>query len=320
MKPRVSVIMPAYNAEAYIAQSIESVLAQTCTDYELIIVNDGSTDGTAAMVDGYVRARPDKIRVITQTNRGLAAARNAAMREAAGRIFALLDSDDEWAPAFLAEQLRILDAEPDVEIVTGNAYNRGGREDGRTARPFPDPRPAPGLLEILADETAVFVMAVFRRQVADAIGGFDEDFRTNEDYDFWIRAARAGFRFRRNPRPLGWYRRHAASLSANDVRMLTGILRVYRKTLAGVPSGSPAVAIIERQIARFETERVAAQLRAAVADGDATAAAAFADALRARRGGWLLGALSLALHHAPRAALWACRARRQIQTAGGYPA
>lgn len=314
--PRVSIIMPAFNVEPYIAESIESVLTQTYTDYELIIVNDGSTDGTRDVAETYARRHPDRIRVISQANRGLSGARNTALGATSGAVCALLDSDDEWAPAYLAEQIRILDGEPDVDIVTGNAFVRGGTADGRTARPFPDPRPAPDLLQILADETAVFIMALFRRRVVDAIGGFDENFRTNEDYDFWIRAARAGFTFRRNPRPLGWYRRHAASLSSSDVRMLTGILRVYRKALAASESGSPATAIIERQIARFDTERIAAEARAALDAGDVTGATHFVDELSARRGGWPLRALRLALHLAPRAAVWACRMRRQTQ--GGY--
>ena len=318
MTQRVTIIMPAYNAEAYIGESIESVLAQTYADYELVIVDDGSTDGTRAVVEPYLADHPCRIRFVSQANDGVAGARNTAIRLARGSVFALLDSDDTWAPAFLAEQMRILDGEPDVDIVTGNAFVRGSDADGGTARPFPDTRPAPELLQILGDETAVFIMTLFRRTVVDAIGGFDEGFRTNEDYDFWIRAARAGFRFRRNPRPLGWYRRRANSLSANEVRMLTGILRVYRKALADSEAGSPAAAVIERQIVRFDTERLAAQIRVALAASDLAAAASFVDALKARRGGWSVRALSLALRHAPRAALWAYRARRQIQATGGF--
>jgi glycosyltransferase involved in cell wall biosynthesis len=316
-RPTVSVIMPAYNVERYVADSIESVLAQTCQDFELVIVNDGSSDETSAIVDGFARAHPARLRVITQANLGLAAARNTALRHASGLLLALLDSDDLWAPTFLEAQLAILDANPGVSIVTGNAFNLGGGADGRPFGPYPDRRPAPDLLEILRDETAVFVMSVFRREVVEAIGGFDESFRTNEDYDFWIRAANAGFRFARNPEPLAQYRRHANSLSANDLRMLTGILRVYRKAFDAVRDNPLARAIIERQIARFDTDRLAAEARAAIDTGDTAAAAELVDALRARRGGLPLAALSLLLHRAPRAALWACRARRQLQLQGG---
>jgi glycosyltransferase involved in cell wall biosynthesis len=317
MSARVSVIMPAYNVEPFVAESIESVLAQTYRDYELVVVDDGSTDGTRAVIQRYAAACPDRIRVLVQENLGPARARNAALRAGRGAVYAFLDSDDVWAPAYLAEQMRILDTEPGVDIVTGNAFLRGAASGGRTARPFPDRRPAPDLLQILLDDEAVFIMTVLRREVLDSIGGFDEDLHTNEDYDLWIRAARAGYRFRRNPRPLGWYRRRVGSLSANEVRMLTGIVRVYRKALAEAEPGSAIAAVIEQQIARFDAERLAAKARQAIDSGDLEAAAEFVDALRTRRGGWSLRAFSLALHHTPRAALWAWRARRQLQVEGG---
>jgi len=316
MSARVSVIMPAYNVEPFVAESIESVLGQTYRDYELVVVDDGSTDGTRAVIERYAAACPDRIRVLLQENLGPARARNAGLRIGRGAMYAFLDSDDVWAPAYLAEQMRILETEPWVDIVTGNAFLRGASSGGGTARPFPDPRPAPDLLQILLDDEAVFIMTVLRREVLDAIGGFDEDLHTNEDYDLWIRAARAGYRFRRNPRPLGWYRRRVGSLSANEVRMLTGIVRVYRKALAEAEPGSAIAAVIEQQIARFDAERLAAKARQAIDSGDLEAAAEFVDALRTRRGGWSLRAFSLALHHAPRAALWAWRARRQLQVEG----
>ena len=307
--PAVSVITPAFNMERYLAEAIESVLAQTYSDYELVIVDDGSTDGTRALAERYRLAHPDRIVVVSQANQGLAAARNAGLRAATGAVFALLDSDDAWMPTFLEEQMRVLEAQPAVAIVTGNAINRGGHEDGRPARPVPDPRPAPDLETILRDETAVFIMSVFRRGVVDHIGGFDERFRTNEDFDFWIRAAAAGFRFARNAKPLGFYRRHANSLSASDVRMLSGILRVYHKAFDATPPGTIAHDLIVRQIDRFEVELVAAEAREALGRGDAAAAAESLEALRQRRGGMALDVAVSALRLMPRAALWAYRAR-----------
>ena len=193
--PTVSVIMPAYNVERYLGEAIDSVLAQTYTDFELVVVDDGSTDSSRTIAEHYRAEHPDRIVVVSQENRGLAGARNTALGVASGRVFALLDSDDGWAPTFLERQMRVLEAHEDVAIVSGNAINRGGTEDGRPARAVPDARPAPDLLTILRDEMAVFIMSVFRREVVDRVGGFDEEFRTNEDYDFWIRAAFAGFKF-----------------------------------------------------------------------------------------------------------------------------
>jgi len=311
----VSVIMPAYNVEPYLADAIESVLAQTYADLELVIVDDGSTDGTRAIAERYGAQHPDRIRIVRQDNRGLAAARNAGLRAATGAVFALLDSDDQWMATYLAEQMRALDEHPAIAVVTGNALIRGSALDGLPVRPVPDDRPVPDLLEILRDETAVFIMSIFRREVVERIGGFDESFRTNEDYEFWIRAALAGFRFKRNPTPLGYYTRRSDSLSSNDVRMLAGILRVFRKTLPCCAKGTPAHAAIVSQIARFEGELLAAEAREALDRNDAAGAAARLSALRARRGrGALLTVAARALRTAPRAALWAYRARQRVQS------
>jgi glycosyltransferase involved in cell wall biosynthesis len=311
----VSVIMPAYNVAPYLAAAIDSVLAQTYRDFELVVVNDGSTDDTLAIAESYQARYPDRVRVVSQNNRGLAAARNAGLLASTGSVFALLDSDDAWMPEYLAEQMRVLDGRPDVGIVSGNAFDRGGPQDGQPTRPMPDDRPAPNLVEILLDEYAVFIMSVFRREVVDRIGGFDESFRTNEDYDFWIRAALAGFVFARNPTPLAYYTRRSDSLSANDTRMLAGILRVFRKNLPACAEGTPARSVIVRQIARFEGELMAAEARDALARNDAPTAAARLDALRVRLGrGVHLSLAARTLRAAPRVALWAYRLRRRFQS------
>ena len=286
--PSVSVIMPAYNVEPYVGDAIRSALAQTWTDFELIVVDDGSRDGTAEAVKALAR-EDSRIQFLQQTNRGLAGARNSALRAARGEFFALLDSDDLWEPAFLAEQLAILRDRPDVDIVTGNGWCLGGARHGQLARPSPDPRPIPDLLSIIGDEWSVFIMSVVRRRVYTAIGPFDEDMRSNEDYDFWLRAAVAGFTFARNDRPLGHYRIRTDSLSASDVRMLRGILHVYTK-LRPVIAGHPAeMAVLDGQISRFESEWLTAEARLALEIADFEAAREHLGALHARRGGAALG-------------------------------
>jgi len=319
--PPVSVIMPAFNVEHYIAEAIESVLAQTFTDCRLVIVDDGSTDRTLAIAERYRDAFPDRIVLLSQDNRGVAAARNRAIAACRAEVFALLDADDAWWPTFLEAQMRILDAQPRLAIVSGNALVRGGPNHGQPVRPPVDPRPGPGLLEILADEQAVFIMAVFRRSVLDEIGGFDERFRSNEDYDFWIRAAAAGFAFARNSTPLAYYSRHSASLSASEVRMVGGVIRVYRKTLETCPLGTTGRSIVERQIERFEAELLRAQTRAALAEGDAVSAAASIEALRLRTGGIRLAVAASALRWLPRFALRVYATRRRVRSVRtGLPA
>ena len=259
--PAVSVIMPAYNAERYLATAVESVLRQTWRDLELLIVDDGSTDGTAELAQRFA-ARDDRVRVLQQDNAGPGPARNTAFRAADGRFFAFLDSDDEWDAAFLSEHLAVLRARPDVDVVVGNALNRGGPRDGRPCRPLRGDGVPITLAEILADETTLFIMCVFRREAAEAVGGFDAAFLTNEEYEMWIRAALAGFTFTRHTRPLGGYRcGRVDSLSANEMRMLAGILLVLARTRPALAEQSPERAILDGQVERFERELAAAQRR-----------------------------------------------------------
>jgi glycosyltransferase involved in cell wall biosynthesis len=251
--PAVSVIMPSFNAERYLHTAVDSVLRQTFADLELLIVDDGSIDETVVIAEWY-SDRDARVRVLRQKNAGPGPARNTGFRAAAGRYFAFLDSDDEWDDTFLAEQVAVLDARPDVDVVIGNARNRGGSRDGQPSRPVRGEGVPITLAEILADETCLFIMAVFRREVVDTVGGFDPALLTNEEYEMWIRAAVAGFAFTRHTKPLGWYSCRADSLSSSDTRMLTGILRVFAKTRPSLPPGSPERAVLDRQVARFEAE------------------------------------------------------------------
>ena len=300
--PAVSVIMPAYNVEPFIADAIRSVLNQTWRDLELIVIDDGGTDGSYRAARRAAGADP-RVRILRRENGGLSAARNTGLRASTAPVIALLDSDDMWAPAFLERQMAILASDPSVDIVTGNAWNLGGPQDGEPARPQPDRRPQPDLTSILADEESIFVMSVFRRRVYEVIGGFDESLQTNEDYDFWLRAAIAGFRIVRNDEPLGYYRRRDDSLSASGVRMLRGILRVYAKQRPAVVYFHPAIEILDLQIKRFEAELIAAEAKAAMENRDFSSAREHIDALRERRGGPMLGVARVMARWTPRL-LW----------------
>lgn len=312
--PGVSVIMPAYDVADYIGAAIESVMAQTFTDWELIVIDDGSPDESGAIAASHA-ARDGRIRVARQSNGGLSAARNHALRLARGELIAILDSDDIWHPSFLAAQVALLQQHPEIDIVTGNAWNLGGWRDGTPWRAHPDPRPQPSLVEILRDEEAVFIMSVVRRRVFDAVGGFDETLRSNEDYHFWLRSALAGFRFLRNDQPLGYYRRREGSLSASGVRMLRGILTVYEKFRPLLARRPAELAILDAQVARFQGELLAAEARDAIASGQSTLAANRLAELFSRRGGALVGVVSLMARWTPRLLTRAYHLRRTRQEA-----
>jgi glycosyltransferase involved in cell wall biosynthesis len=261
--PAVSVITPAYNVEPYLADAVRSALAQTFDDLEILIIDDGSTDGTAEVARRCAATDP-RVRVFHKPNGGISTARNLALQQARGQFIAILDSDDLWEPEYLEAQIGILQSRPDVAIVTGNGWFLGGAFNGQLARPCPDTRRQPDLAAMLEDETAVFIMSVFHRELVDTIGGFDESLRTNEDYDYWLRAACAGFRFHRNDR---------------------GILRVLDKTRPALEERPVELAILERKATEFESRRLAVEARLAIEAGDFPTAAARLAALRGRTGG-----------------------------------
>jgi glycosyltransferase involved in cell wall biosynthesis len=307
--PRVSVITPAYNAGRFLSDTIESVRRQTFEDWELLIVDDGSTDDTVTIVERCV-ASDRRIRLLRQPNAGPSAARNHGMRAARGAFFAFLDSDDQWLPSFLEHQLGVFDAHPEASLVTTTAYDLGGPHDGQSRRRPAADYPALTLEDIIRNDSAVFIMTVFRREVFERIGGLDEAQWTSEDYDFWIRAALAGFVFRVSTQPLALYRRHEGSLSSDNARMLRGILQTYCKTRRACANGSDAQRAVETQIAHFERELLLVEAKQALERGDYERAADRLNALRGLGAGALVGLTAWLSEHAPAAASLAYRFRR----------
>jgi glycosyltransferase involved in cell wall biosynthesis len=301
------VITPAWNAAAFLGDTIESVRAQTWTDWEMVIVDDGSTDATSALVESFAERDP-RIHLLRQTNAGPSAARNRAMAAARGQFFAFLDSDDRWSPEFLASQLAIFERHPDTALVTGTGLYDGGPLDGRPTRPMEAVRVLP-LTELITNESAVFIMTVFRRAVFDRIGGFDEAQWTSEDYDFWLRAALAGFVFRQNPTPLGLYRVRDESLSRNRARMIRGMLHTFAKTRARCRNGSGEQQALDRQVARFERELLLEEAKDAIERGDYPIAAERLRTLRAQGAGPVIAVTAWLAQHVPPAAALAYRLR-----------
>ncbi len=228
--PVVSIITPAYNSSAFVSETIAAALAQTYRDFELIVVDDGSSDRTIDVVHAAANGDP-RVVVMHSPHGGPAAARNAGLDYARGRFIALLDSDDVWMPHYLAEQLALLERFPDQAIVTANAINRGGPLDHRPLWPDAWGWRKLTLRDLILEENAVCIMSVFHRAVVDRVGGFDPAFTGNEDYEFWIRAANAGFGIVQNLRPLGSYRRRAGL----QLDRVSGLRAVERRLQ--VPAG-----------------------------------------------------------------------------------
>lgn len=197
---RVSVIIPVYNGAATVGRALESVFAQSFTDYEIVAVNDGSTDETASVLAGY----GDRIRVVTQSNRGLPGARNAGIRVASGEYFAFLDDDDEWMPEKLARSVAMLDQDPDCAL----AYTGALRVD-LAGTPMPNQESktwgieSPTFAEMLERPWNVVPSQVMaRRSTLERCGGFEERLvGACEDIYFILRAREVGY-FRSIPEPL----------------------------------------------------------------------------------------------------------------------
>jgi glycosyltransferase involved in cell wall biosynthesis len=203
---QVSVIIPALNAAATIARTLESVFAQTYTDFEIIVVNDGSTDGTVRVLAGY----GDRLKVVSQENRGISAARNAGARASSGRYLAFLDADDLWLPDKLRRTVAVLHDEPECAIVVSNAWqaDESGTISGATTVPAELNR-QPSRDDVIAGWGATVPSSfVVRRAAFDRCGGFDEHFHGSggcEDVLFLAMAGDCGT-IRYLPEPLLLYR------------------------------------------------------------------------------------------------------------------
>jgi glycosyltransferase involved in cell wall biosynthesis len=310
-RPAISVLTPAYNVAEFLPETVASALSQTWGDFEMLIVDDGSTDATHQVARSWERV-DRRIRVFTRENGGPSAARNTAIVHARGEYFALLDGDDLWHPTFLESQMRVFDRKSPVDVVTGNAYNLGGVLNGRPFNPVGTACRELSLLEILESEASVFVMSILRRAVIERVGAFDERLRTNEDYDLWIRAAHAGFVFVHNPVPLGHYRRRPGSASANEIQMFTGIMRVFNRASALCADRPRELAAIHKQLERFEGERLLASAKAHLVGRNFDAAARDFNALFDVRRDFASATIAQMSRHMPGILLWAYRIKREL--------
>lgn len=249
-KPEVSVIIPAYKAASFIAQTLESVFAQTFKDFEVILVNDGSPD--TEELERALQPYMDRIIYLKQENRGPSAARNTGILHARGDYVAFLDSDDAWFPEYLAEQMRLLRARPSLDMIYSD--NVHVSESFQVLHRFMETCPSKGpvtfeslLLENCHVPTGT---TVARRQTVIDAGLFDENFRRAEDYDLWLRMAHRGAKIAYHQKVLGQGLRRSEGLSASNVLMLEALVQVLVKLEAVLPLSPRARALLQSQMAR----------------------------------------------------------------------
>ncbi len=230
--PRVSVIVPAYNAAAFVRRAVDSVLAQTFKDLELLVVDDGSTDGTVDQLTSY----RDRLRLIRQRNAGPAAARNRGLQAVVGDYVAMLDADDWWEPGKLAAQVALLDARPGIGFCS--TATRVVDSSGAAVGDWPCSLPSVALTEALfanaASVSGSTSGVLARRTLLLEVGGFDAALRGFEDPDLWIRlSARTGYAC--IPQALTVVMRTPGSVSSQLPNMRAAMLASFRKNRALLP-------------------------------------------------------------------------------------
>lgn len=231
--PLVTVVTPAYNVGWCIGRAIDSVRDQNFSNWEMIVTNDGSSDDTATVLSSY----GDAIRVIEQENRGMSAARNAAIGEARGAYIAFLDADDWWLPEKLSRQVAVLEEQPHIGFCSTAA--RVENQDGRLLNLWNCPSDSGDMLRTLFVKNAAIAGGcsgvMVRKHLLDEVGSFDESLKGFEDPDLWIRlAAVSGYTC--IPEPLAVILRQEKSVSRNLDSMREAALRSIRKNRALLPA------------------------------------------------------------------------------------
>jgi glycosyl transferase family 2 len=227
--PTFSVVMPAYNAAETIADSIRSALAQTEPNFELIVVDDGSTDVTSEEIGRF--ARDPRVRVIRQANAGLAAARNRGIADARGRYVSFLDADDLLMPRYLTTMAATLERAPEAAFADCDFWildEATGRISawplGRLELP-PDPH---ALMRLVLRRNVLHYGATVRTAVLSEVGRFNAELRACEDVELWLRILARGHAAVRPRGPLSVYRSRSGSLSTQAVLMTSSLCEVYR--------------------------------------------------------------------------------------------
>ena len=224
--PRVSVIIPAFNAAGCVHRAVDSVLGQCFQDFELLVVDDGSTDDTRVVLAEY----GDRIRLLAKVNGGPAAARNHGLQHACGEYVAFLDADDYWKTEKLQRQVELLDTRPEVGFCSTatQVVNSAGQPVGDWPC-RPDAGPLPDILFLHGTVISGSTSGVLaRRHLITAIGGFDPALRGFEDPDLWIRLA-ARTEYACIPEALTAVVRTPNSVSGNLVNMRRATLASFHK-------------------------------------------------------------------------------------------
>ncbi len=229
----VSVIIPAYNQGRFLAQAVNSVFEQTHIDFEIVVVDDGSTDDTRQIASNY--ADP-KFHYVYQNNQGLSAARNTGIRNSTAPYLSFLDSDDLFLPEKLAILGSVLDEDETIGLVAGQSIpiDENNQQVGKI---FDSPPPEKGF-ELLLGNPLHVGSILMRRSWQQVVGFFDESLRSYEDWDMWLRLAQAGCKMAWVDKPVSFYRFHTAQMTRIGEQMTSATFAVLDK-LFSTPDLAP---------------------------------------------------------------------------------
>ena len=266
--PRVSIIIPCYNTAHLVSDTLQSVFKQTYTDYEVIVVNDGSPD--TPELERVLTPWLDRIVYVKTENCGLAGARNNGIRASRGELIALLDSDDIWEPNYLDVQVRYLDEDPTVDIVSPGSFDF--EQDPEVGTVCPNSRGEVTFASLVQGTRGVMVSVLARRSALERAGLFDSTLRSCEDFDMWLRCIKSGSRIFHHAEVLVRYRRRKDSLSSDPIWMFDNAIKVLHKVNTSLSLTKEEREMLEAAIVRFQGNRLFQEGKRAFLEGDIPAA------------------------------------------------
>jgi GT2 family glycosyltransferase len=312
--PAVSVIIPAYNTAGHIGAALHSVFAQSFTDFEVIVINDGSPDSEA--LELAIAPYLPRIVYLKQQNKGPSAARNFGIQRARGEFLAFLDSDDTWLPQYLAEQLKFQHTDPSVDMVYCDAVLDGGtRWAGKTfMQLFPSSGPVT-FESLLVEQTQVITSGTLvRRKIVLDVGLFDEEIRCSEDHDLWLRILHSGGKIAYQRQVLLRRYERADSQGSAPGSLLAGEIQSLSKLSQNLDLTPQMRALIAERLQTIKAARAFVECNQLMQAGEfdkarESLARAYALAPTPK-----LGVLLLGLRIAPRLTMLIVRLRRRWQS------
>jgi glycosyltransferase involved in cell wall biosynthesis len=304
----VSIVIPVYKTAQYVAETLDSVLAQTVPAGEIIVVNDGDPD--TEELEAVLAPYMDRIVYVKHsTNLGLPAARNTAINRAQYDLVAILDSDDIWLPNYLQTQLAYLQNYPGIDVVYGDANIFGPRAPSARFRQS-SPSEGPVTFESLVRQQCTVLVSVLGRKRAFVEAGlFDSGMRSSEDFDMWLRMLKSGFRIGYHDQVIMKYRARFDSLSSDDGRLARSALQVLQKISQNYNLTPPEQEAVSEQSRIFAARNLLSASKQSLANGDYNSAIAQLSAANETLRSDRLSFVCLALRLAPSFLCWLYRRR-----------